>query len=96
MVVDEDTDPANIMEAMWAISTRCDPERGVEIIKEGWSSDLDPVISSAEKHRGNFTSARMIIIACIPFLRKAEFPPVNAVSPEMKAEVWDKWGKIIT
>lgn len=95
VVVDEDIDPANIAEVIWAISTRCDPERHVEIVKEGWSSDLDPVISSAEKHRGNFTSARIIINACIPFLRKDEFPPRNAASPELKSKVWEKWGKII-
>ncbi len=95
VVVDEDIDPANIAEVIWAISTRCEPERHVEIIKEGWSSDLDPVIPSAEKHRGNFTSGRLIIDACIPFLRKGEFPPRNAASAELKAQVWEKWGKNI-
>lgn len=94
VIVDEDIDPTNILEVIWAISTRCDPERGVEIVREGWSSNLDPVISSSEKRRGNTTSARLLINACIPFWRKHEFPPVNGMSPELKAKVWSKFAPL--
>lgn len=90
VIVDDDIDPTNILEVIWAISTRCDPERGVEIVKEGWSSNLDPVISSSEKNRGNTTSARIIINACIPFWRKGEFPRANRMSSETKARIWQK------
>ena len=38
VVVDDDIDPTNLSDVMWAITTRCEPSESVDIIRQGWSS----------------------------------------------------------
>ena len=43
VIVDEDVDPSDLADVMWAITTRCEPSETVDIIRNAWSSALDPV-----------------------------------------------------
>jgi UbiD family decarboxylase len=56
IVVDEDVDPTNFNEVIWAMTTRCDPQRGVQIIKDrGTALALVPVspwVDRAKLHKG--------------------------------------------
>ena len=45
VTVDEDVDPSNLADVMWAITTRCEPSEQVDIVKSAWSSGLDPRIT---------------------------------------------------
>src|SRR5207245_1249792 len=45
VVVDDDIDPSNLEEVIWAMSTRVDPGNSVQIIHNAWTSDLDPRLS---------------------------------------------------
>ena len=47
VVVDEDVDPSNLADVMWAVTTRCEPADNIDIIRQAWSSALDPRISDA-------------------------------------------------
>jgi len=47
IVVDEDIDPANTEEVMWAISTRSDPATDIDIMRKGWSGPIDPLVRTA-------------------------------------------------
>ena len=49
VVVDEDVDPTNLEEVVWAMCTRSDPERSLDIIKRAWSGPLDPAIRPDKK-----------------------------------------------
>ncbi len=49
VVVDDDIDPSDLQEVMWAILTRSDPATSIEIIRGAWSTPLDPRI---EPERG--------------------------------------------
>src|ERR1700753_2112531 len=40
VVVDEDIDPSNLADVMWAVTTRSEPSESVDIIRNGWSSSL--------------------------------------------------------
>jgi 4-hydroxy-3-polyprenylbenzoate decarboxylase len=42
VAVDEDVDPTDINQVLWALSTRCNPSQDVEFLKNTWSSPLDP------------------------------------------------------
>ena len=95
VIVDEDIDPCNIDEVTWALASRCDPERDIEVIREGWSGAIDPLISSEQSARSDFTTGKVILNACRPLYRRESFPAVCAVSPELKAEVMRKWPNII-
>ena len=96
VTVDEDVDPCNEGEVMWAIGTRCDPERDIEVIREGWSGFIDPLITPEQRARNDTTTAKVLINACRPRYRRDQFPPVVAVSPELKVKILQKWGTLLS
>ncbi|HEY5607651.1 MAG TPA: UbiD family decarboxylase [Alphaproteobacteria bacterium] len=90
VVVDEDIDPANLHDVNWAMATRCDPERDIDIVRNAWSGPLDP-----RKRVGEVFNSRALVDACRPYDWKDEFPPVAESSPELKAKTKAKWGHIL-
>ena len=94
VVVDDDIDVSNLEEVIWAMLTRSDPATNIDIIKNAWSSALDPVISPERREAGDLTNSRAIIDACKPFHWKKEFQKVNAPTPEMKRQAWQNWGHL--
>ncbi|MGE3150211.1 MAG: UbiD family decarboxylase [Pseudorhodoplanes sp.] len=95
VVVDEDIDPSNLNDVMWAVATRCEPSETVDIVRNGWSSALDPRIPPESKERGVTSNSKLIIEACIPFGWMDKFPPTSALSPAEARLVQDKWGDAI-
>jgi 4-hydroxy-3-polyprenylbenzoate decarboxylase len=91
VVVDEDIDPSNTEEVLWAIATRTDPETSFEIERGCRSGPLDPMISPERKKRGEQTSSRALIIACRPWEWLNEFPAVSKASEELRQKVYAKW-----
>lgn len=89
VVVDEDIDPTNIQEVLWAMCTRSDPEKDIDIIRRCWSTPLDPTI---RKPTNAYFNSRAIIDACKPYEWINEFPQEIKISPELVAKVKQKWG----
>lgn len=87
IVVDEDIDVYDFDQVMWALATRVDPVKDIEIVKNCWSGPLDPIIPPEEK---GFAS-RLIIDATKPYNWYNKFPASIALEPELKAHVQDKW-----
>jgi UbiD family decarboxylase len=95
VVVDEDVDPSNLNDVMWAVTTRCEPAEQLDIVRDAWSSALDPRIPPETKARGVTSHSKAIIEACRPFPWRDRFPPTSALS---HAETWaieDKWGAVL-
>ena len=90
IVVDDDIDPTNFSDVVWAMCTRCDPRDQVDIIHGGWSSALDPMCYDTETDRRN---SRVIIDACIPFRRKKTFPVIARSSKALDDRIREKWAK---
>lgn len=82
VVVDDDINVADLEELMWALCFRSDPATSIDIIRNAWSTPLDPSIPPWEKEKGNFTNSRAIIDACRPFHWKDQYPTVNMPKPE--------------
>ncbi len=91
VVVDEDINPRDREDVLWAIGTRCDPETSITILKDCPSSPLDPRIPPEQKKRGDLTSSRAIINACKPYEWIKDFPRTNIASPELRSRVLAKW-----
>ncbi len=89
VVVDEDIDPSNIAEVMWALTTRSDPEKDIDIIRRAWSTPLDTMI---RKPTNAFFSSRGVIDACKPYEWIDEFPKEITTSPEWAQKVKARWG----
>jgi UbiD family decarboxylase len=92
IVVDEDIDPANLSEVMWAVSTRTDPEIDIDIIKRAMGSKNDPM-AITYRYKAPFSS-RAIIDACRPYDYINEFPEVAEASKELQEKTLQKWKHI--
>jgi len=93
IVVDDDIDPSNSEDVIWAISTRSDPSTDIDILRHCWSNPLDPMISSADKERKQLWNSRAIINACRPWdrLQANDFPPVAEATPALLEATKKKW-----
>ncbi|MPZ15534.1 MAG: UbiD family decarboxylase [Chloroflexi bacterium] len=91
VVVDEDIDPTNLEDVLWAMCTRSDPERSLDLIKRAWSGPLDPAIHPDEKGH----NSRLIIDACRPFEWRDKFPPVSNLTPEQQKVARERWSWLI-
>jgi len=89
VVVDEDIDPSNLQEVMWAVATRTDPAIDIDIIQRGMGSKNDPMFV-AYPYSAPFSS-KAIIDACRPYEHLAEFPAVAEASKELQEKVRAKW-----
>jgi 4-hydroxy-3-polyprenylbenzoate decarboxylase len=83
IVVDEDIDPYNLEQVLWAIATRCDPETSVDISRRIWSYKIDPRLPKNKKEVADYTGSVAIIDACRPYHWIDEFPP-----PHRSARNW--------
>jgi UbiD family decarboxylase len=95
VVVDEDIDPSNLADVMWAVATRCEPSENIDVLRHAWSSALDPRIAPDDKARGVTSHSKAIIEACRPFPWREQFPPPSSLSAEEAREIEDKWGQQI-
>ncbi|MBM2832322.1 MAG: UbiD family decarboxylase [Dehalococcoidia bacterium] len=91
IVVDEDIDPFNVSEVLWALGTRCDPAGSLDFVRGWWGSHLDAALEPVKRSHGDLTHSVGVILACKPFHWKGEFPPSIKLSPTQVALVKQKW-----
>ncbi|HXF67037.1 MAG TPA: UbiD family decarboxylase [Burkholderiales bacterium] len=89
VVVDEDIDPSDLQEVMWAVATRTDPAVDIDIIQRGMGSKNDPMYV-AYSSKAPFSS-KAVIDACRPYDHLEEFPEVAEASRELIEKVRAKW-----
>lgn len=90
VAVDEDIDPTDLREVMWAVMTRSDPATDMDIVRRGWGSPLDPVgtyIADGYKY-----NSRVIIDACIPYDKRESFPKVAATDKTQLSRIANRYG----
>ncbi len=99
VVVDEDIDPSNLDDVVWAMCSRSDPATGIATIRGSLGTPLDPIGDHQPgKNILEYTSNRAIIFAVKPFgrLLKGEFPRVVEPSPKVKARVLKQWSDVFS
>ena len=92
IVVDDDIDPSNMSEVLWALGTRGDPE-SVNVISGCWGTSLDPQLPPEKRARNDFTHSGGIIMACKPYHWMKEFPRSIHLHQEAVEETRAKWEK---
>ncbi|TGS39042.1 UbiD family decarboxylase [Mesorhizobium sp. M8A.F.Ca.ET.165.01.1.1] len=95
ILVDDDIDPSNMDDVLWAVATRCEPSDSIDIIRNGWSSALDPRIPPEAKELGVTAHSKAIIDACRPYAWSSRFPPSTALHPAEAKAVSDKWATVL-
>jgi len=93
VVVDDDIDPSNLQEVMWAVATRTDPVTSIDIIQRGMGSKNDPMFV-AYKYDAPLSS-KAVIDACRPWEHLDEFPPVAEASKELQEKTRSKWKDLL-
>lgn len=93
IVVDDDIDPTDADEVIWALSTRTDPAADIDIVRQGTTNELDPMIGPEDKRRNRILNNRAVINACIPYERLVDgtFPRAVQEPPGTVAAVQAKW-----
>lgn len=87
VVVDDDIDPSNLDEVVWAMCTRTDPNQDIDVVARTWGSKLDPMLEAGAPP----FNSRAVIDACRPFERLDSFPKVSQSDPAYLQAVAEKW-----
>jgi len=91
ITVDDDVDPSNLDEVLWAVSTRVNPERAIHIVPGFLTSALDPTLTPEARQRKELTTAKVFIDACWPYHWKEAVPQVIRSSDELRNQILTKW-----
>ena len=91
IVVDEDVDITNLEEVMWAVCTRIDPARDVEILRRLPGGHLDPALERGHTHY----NSRLLVDATRPFEWREKFAPTVTVNKELMGRVQKRWGYLL-
>jgi 4-hydroxy-3-polyprenylbenzoate decarboxylase len=89
VVVDDDIDPYDVEDVLWAICSRSDPSE-LGLIRKAWAGDADP-LRPRNMPVSAYTNSRGIIFAAIPYERLGEFPESCLMSQEKRSEAFAKW-----
>jgi UbiD family decarboxylase len=87
VVVDDDVDPRDLTEVMWAVCTRTDPADDIETMRQTWGSRVDPLRAPGLPP----FNTRAVIDACRPWTRLADFPRVAESSRDLLDRVVRRW-----
>ncbi len=100
VVVEDDIDPSNMGQVIWAMTTRARLDRSVQIVPNCPSSNVDPTIPTSEKRATDkpkpLTAARVVIDACRDLSWKEDWYPIARISPELRTKTIEKWTSVLS
>ena len=100
VVVEEDIDPSNIEQVLWAMVTRARLDRQIHIIEHCHTNNVHTAIPPNEKMVDGksklLTSARVIIDACRDISWKEDWYPIARISPELMGTIMKKWNSLLS
>lgn len=88
VVVDDDVDPTQLSEVVWAMVTRSRPAQSIDILRETWSTYLDPSQNPPEIRPWG---SKCIINACKEFKYIKTFSPRSLLKKEVYESVCARW-----
>jgi 4-hydroxy-3-polyprenylbenzoate decarboxylase len=91
VIVDEDIDPSDMKQVLWAMQTRVDPVSDITTIDGCWSTPLDPRMPPERRAQRNYVNSRAIILAVRPFAWRDKFPLATRASADLRRRVLDKY-----
>ncbi len=92
IAVDDDIDPTDLNQVLWAMSTRCDPAEDLDFLRATWSTGLDPSKFPPEARP---YGSKVLINACKPHRHLKEFPPRTLLRKSVYENLvrrWDEFG----
>lgn len=92
IVVDDDIDPTNIHQVLWAMATRSRPNESIDILRETWSTFLDPSLNPPEMRPWG---SKALINACMDYKYIKTFSKRTKLSKQAYENAvarWDEFG----
>lgn len=83
IAVDDDVDPTDMDQVIWAMSSRCNPIDDIDLLRNTWSTWLDPTQNPPEKRP---YGSKALINAC----KEHRHLPVFSKRTALRKEVYDK------
>ena len=91
IAVDEDVDPTDIDQVVWAMSSRCNPIEDIDLLRNTWSTWLDPTQNPPEERP---YGSKALINAC----KEHRYLPVFSKRTTLRKEIYDqvaaRWKKL--
>ena len=91
IVVDEDVDPTDFNDVLWALSTRCHPSEDIDILRNTWSTGLDPSQFPPEARP---YGSKVLINACKPHRHLEQFPQSTLLRKSVHDRVVSRWNEL--
>ncbi len=83
IAVDEDVDPTDINQVIWAMSSRCNPVEDIDLLRNTWSTWLDPTQNPPEERP---YGSKALINAC----KEHRYLPVFSKRTALRREIYDR------
>ena len=83
IAVDEDVDPTDMDQVIWAMSSRCHPAEDIDLLRNTWSTWLDPTQNPPEERP---YGSKALINAC----KEHRYLPLFAKRTTLRKEVYDR------
>ncbi|MDH5750569.1 MAG: UbiD family decarboxylase, partial [Rhodospirillales bacterium] len=91
IAVEDDIDPTNMDEVIWAMASRCSPTDDIDILRNTWSTWLDPTLNPPENRP---YGSKALINAC----REHRHLPVFSKRTTLRKNIYDdvaaRWRKL--
>lgn len=91
IAVDDDVDPTDFDQVMWALSTRCHPSEDLDILRKTWSTGLDP---SQYPPEARPYGSKVLIDACKPHRYIKQFPKSTRLRRSTYEKVAARWAEL--
>lgn len=89
--VDEDVDPSDTDQVLWALSTRCNPAEDIDILRQTWSTWLDPTQNPPEERP---YGSKALINACKEHRYLHQFAPRTRLARSVYERVRSRWAEL--
>jgi len=91
VVVDHDVDPTDNVQVQWAMGTRCNPTEDIDILRQTWSSWLDPTQNPPEERP---YGSKALVNACMEHKYLPVFSKRTRMTREMYDRVSGRWSEL--
>ncbi len=91
IAVDEDVDPSNMDQVVWALATRCNPAEDIDLLRNTWSTWLDPTQNPPEERP---YGSKALINACKEHRYLAVFSRRTKVRRATYERVARRWAEL--
>jgi UbiD family decarboxylase len=88
IAVDADVDPTDFDQVIWAMATRCNPIDDIDVLRNTWSTSLDPSQNPPEKRP---YGSKALINACKEHRHLQNYPAKTALRREIYDRVKSRW-----